>query len=229
MYNLALIGKNISHSKSGEMYKGLLGDKLSSYNLLDYECEVQIPTLDELFSKYDGISITSPYKRFFVAKLQLDSFALKVGAVNCIRKKKGMYEGTNTDYYACADLLREFFNQVSPSEVIILGDGVMSHLIQLILNELKKDFTIYSRKKTKDFSQLSFGDKFNQVFIINTCSRDYIFSGDVNKNIYFWDLNYNFLSHKLRLEEKCNYLDGLSLLELQARYATEFWSGNLKI
>ncbi len=60
-YKLALIGKNISHSKSPEIYNKLLNNQVE-YTLLDCDTVDAIPSLDELMKKFDGVSITSPYK-----------------------------------------------------------------------------------------------------------------------------------------------------------------------
>ena len=53
-YKLALIGKNIAHSKSPEVYKTLLDNNVE-YTLLDFISENEIPKLSELLKTFDGI------------------------------------------------------------------------------------------------------------------------------------------------------------------------------
>ena len=99
MISLALIGKGIQHSKSQKMYEELLLQKIN-YHLIDCYNEKEIPHLEELFSKYDGVSITSPYKTFFLNKLKLDNDVKKINAVNCIAKTDGDFRGFNNDLNA---------------------------------------------------------------------------------------------------------------------------------
>jgi len=65
MNKFALVGKDISHSRSPEMYRKLISSDVK-YDLLDYQSDLDIPTAVELLSKYDGINITSPYKKNFL-------------------------------------------------------------------------------------------------------------------------------------------------------------------
>jgi len=64
MISLALLGKNISHSKSREVYEELLAEKID-YKIYDCPSPSDIPSLDAFFKKHKGLSITSPYKKFF--------------------------------------------------------------------------------------------------------------------------------------------------------------------
>ncbi len=217
---LALIGKNISHSRSPEIYKTLLKENLSSYDLLDFESAAQIPSAINLLTKFDGINITSPYKTHFMNEVMLVDTPHNIPGINCLRRNENKCEGTNTDFLAIKDILISMKNDLADKEVQILGDGVMSKITELVLSDLKISYKILSRKKTKNFSQLTFADS----IIINTCSRDYVFSGNLGKNIIFWDYNYNFLPHQNTLPLKCEkYIDGNFLLELQASFAVKFF------
>ena len=113
---------------------------------------------------------------------------------------------------------------------MILGDGVMSKVSELVLGELRIPYQIASRKMTNNFHQLNCLDyfdhrKLSQKIIINTCSRDYVFSSSLTKEIIFWDYNYHFTPHEMSLPAKClEYVDGFNLLEQQAQHAIKFWS-----
>lgn len=218
---LALIGKNISHSRSPEVYKKILGDQLTEYKLLNYEDPSKIPTALELLSSFDGISITSPYKKHFLSVATLVDCPQNIPGINVMRLGNNKVEGTNTDFMAIKAFLVDWQSKLKEKEIIILGDGVMSQVTALALIDLNLSYKIYSRKKTKDFYRLSF----KNAFVINSCSRDYVFDGIIERNVIFWDYNYNFLPHQNTLPLKCEqYIDGYSLLESQAKYAVQFWS-----
>jgi shikimate dehydrogenase len=220
---LALIGKNISHSKSPEVYKEILGEKLQSYELLDYTEEILIPSLKEIFLKFDGVSITSPYKTHFLSEVNLVNCPVGVAGINAVRFFNNVYEGTNTDFIAIKVLLEGFKNILKDKKVVILGDGVMSKITEQALQVLGIEYNLFSRKQTTQFDQLIFENN----FIINTCSRDYTFLGNIRENVVFWDFNYNFLPHEKLIPTICSeYISGLSLLESQAKYAVLFWSGS---
>ena len=217
--NLALIGKNIQHSKSPEIYKKLLGEMLTTFDLLDYAEERDIPKALDLFNKYQGISITSPYKKYFLNEIRLHGCPKDIAGINCMRLNKGVVEATNTDFLAIKEILSGMQEALVNKKINILGDGVMSNVTALALKDLNISYEIFSRKKTENFHQLTFAD----VLLINSCSRDYVFHGNIKKNVIFWDYNYNFLPHQNTLPNICDqYIDGYSLLTTQAKFALEF-------
>lgn len=231
MIKLALVGKNISHSKSPEIYSQFLGEELI-YTLLDYQSPKEIPSAEKLLNQFDGISITSPYKEHFIREINLVEDAANLQAVNCLRKSQdNKIEGVNTDYLAVVVILNELFQLYGELEVLVLGDGVMSRVLQFALRQLKKKYNVISRKLNPKFSNINLPDFLdqNKILVINTCSREFVYSKELNKNIIFWDFNYNFSPHCDLFKDKCIYIDGLSLLTLQAEFAIQFWSINKKI
>jgi shikimate dehydrogenase len=220
---LALIGKKISHSQSPQVYRELLDDKLSSFDLLDYIDASTIPTAEKLFTQFDGISITSPYKQHFLSQVSLVNCPEGITGINCMRKSNNIIEATNTDYLGIRTMLVELYRENSSYSVAVLGDGVMSQITEIILKEFKIPYKIYSRKRTEHFDQLSFENS----IVINSCSRDFIFKGKICSNVIFWDYNYSFLPHQTSLPITCErYVDGLELLQKQAKYAIEFWDNS---
>jgi shikimate dehydrogenase len=217
--NLALIGKNIQHSKSPEIYKKLLGNELHIFDLLDFADETLIPKALELFQKYQGISITSPYKKYFLNEIRLLGCPKGIAGINCMRLNNGVVEATNTDFLAIKEILSGMQGALVNRKINILGDGVMSKVTELALIDLNLSYEIFSRKKTEKFDQLTFAN----VLLINSCSRDYVFKGNIKKNVIFWDYNYNFLPHQNTLPNICDqYIDGYSLLTTQAKFALDF-------
>jgi len=226
MIKLALIGKSIQHSKSQSMYERLLKTKIS-YDLLDYSRERDIPSLDSLFSKYEGISITSPYKPFFLDKINLSPGVSIVKAINCLAKNEKGYFGYNTDLLALEEIINNFYLKYKTIAFYILGSGVMARVVSHVCGKKSIPYKILSRKNYKGFENLNLINKVNsedKTIIVNCCSRNYVFNGEIEKDFIFWDLNYSFKPHKdIFKSMECEYLDGLELLNLQAKYALDIW------
>jgi shikimate dehydrogenase len=231
MHKLALIGKNIQHSRSPDIYKKLVGP-LIQYDLLDYQFTNEIPTAESLFKDYIGISITSPYKKHFLSQVHLSKMAQKLGAINCLVKRGEEILGENTDYLAIVEILSRYKNNYGNLAVIILGDGVMSEVTQIALSELNIDHKVYSRKSHPDLVGLNLQECFDRDFkfsgkpiIINTCAREFIYRGICPQNALFWDYNYEFAPHQEEIPKRVeSYVDGMEMLTIQAQLALVFWS-----
>lgn len=224
MHKLALVGKNIQHSKSQSIYEKLLLKKVE-YSLLDYDSDKEIPLAEELLGRFEGISITAPYKKHFLNELDSNESPIKI--INCLKKVKGKIIGTNTDYLACVEILNSFHKDKNINEYLILGDGAMADVIKNILEEKKLIYDQLSRSKHNLQKENINSLIKNNTLIINTCCREYKYSGIVSSNLYLWDLNYN-LDHNAQLfdNQPDRYIDGMGLLELQAKYALSFWNLN---
>ncbi|RLA64973.1 MAG: hypothetical protein DRQ88_10010 [Epsilonproteobacteria bacterium] len=225
MITLGLIGKNIKHSKSSEIYEALLNKKVK-YTIYDYPTTLEIPTLDKIFKENLGLSITSPYKRFFLDQVEI--VGPDLNAINCIKKSGETYLATNTDYFALSDMIDDFSKEFKELYFVILGDGVMSQVTSKLLENKQISFKSLSRKTTPNFKNLDIPEEIGavegQVIVVNSCSRDFSFNGRLSKDYLFWDYNYNFLPHQRSIPTKVlRYIDGLSLLKLQAKYAIKFW------
>ena len=226
MIHLALIGKSIQHSQSQSIYEKLLRKKIN-YDLLDYSSKDIIPSLDYLFSKYEGVSVTTPYKKFFLDKVKLSPGVSEVQAINCLSKNKDGYWGHNTDLLALEEIIEAHLLNFKTLGFYILGDGVMAKVVSYISEKKSIPYKLLARKNNENFSNLSLINKLNseeKTIIINCCSRDYVFNGEVEKKFTFWDLNYAHRAHKkLFFSKECQYIDGLGLLSLQAKYALDIW------
>jgi shikimate dehydrogenase len=225
MISLALLGKDILHSKSKEIYEELLAQKID-YKIYDCPSPLEIPTLAEIFKSRLGLSITSPYKRFYLDQVEISGPNLN--AINCIKKSGDKFLATNTDYLAIEEIVEDFSLKFKTLFFVILGDGVMSEITQNLLKIKCHPYQVFSRKLNSDFIGLDIPDKIGpahgQVIVVNTCSREFIFSGKLSPDYLFWDYNYNFLPHPEELPSKTlQYIDGLSMLRLQAKYAINFW------
>lgn len=221
---LGLIGKNISHSKSQQMYEEILNRPVD-YTLLDFDSENDIPTLKSLFEEdgFTGVSVTAPYKNFIFKNVKADRFASELEAVNCIKFFKGQLLGINTDFLATINILERYLEEFE--DIIILGSGAMYRTCSLALRHLEKNYTQYSRKKDGALEKLDLTKHPNSL-VINSCSREFNFIGEISEDTLFWDLNYSHQNNQSFLSEKCQYIDGIELLKLQAIYALEFWGIN---
>ncbi len=225
MIKLALIGKRIAHSLSPKLYKEFLGPVVH-YDLLDISSAALLPTIDSLRSEgYQGINITTPWKEHYLS-ISIPE-ALQWGAVNCIRITPTSAFATNTDATALLDLVPRIQQQTCAITWVVLGDGVLARMAMKILRELGISATNYARRKGDDLTQLNLPSLHTVTgtkIVINACSRDFNFTGKLDGTWVFWDFNYAHTHHAKTLPQVCSaYIDGLSLLETQARHAVKFW------
>ena len=218
---LALLGKNISHSKSQLMYEKIF-KRFIDYKLLDCENEKNIPSLDIIFETYQGLSITSPYKKYFLPYTKSSS---DFEAINCIKKQSKYFESTNTDFLAVSELVVKYEIKKHDT-VILLGSGSMANMMTGILNKNNIDFISLSRKSRNIQNIDNFVAKDSDTCIINCCSRDYRFKSlKLDSITTFWDFNYDFYPHEEYFSKSnVNYIDGFEMLMLQAKYAVSFWN-----
>lgn len=224
MFNLALIGEDLSHSKSKEVYKKILGESVN-YTYLEYSSAELIPNLTDLILDFDGISITSPYKSNVFHLVSTTSDIQRLKSVNCIALKNGVLKGTNTDYLACLEILKQYIKDGIES-VLVTGDGSMSIVIQRICYNLKLKYRITSRKIDR-FALLK-NNLSDYNLVINTCARSFDLSSiKYINNQKIWDLNYD-QSYFVRIKDRYGdlYTDGSELLYLQAKFACKYWEIN---
>jgi len=206
--NIALLGKDISHSKSPLLYREIYGKKLTSYDLLDLNLnEINI---GKLLNNYDALNITAPYKESFVYTVQtlIGSFE----SINTIWKKDNVIYGTNTDYPALKKIYRSQF--LKYKDVFILGDGAMAKMCLKLIPFAK----VLSRRN--GLLQNAKKHLKKDTLVINACSRNFDINELLRYDIFMWDLNYNV---DYSVNNFSQYMDGKSLLKTQAMIATDFW------
>jgi shikimate dehydrogenase len=228
---LALIGKGIAHSASPSIYKKLLGPQIQ-YDLLDIQDGTQLPLLRDLARSYDGINITSPFKKNYLSQLNfLSPEVHSLEAVNTILLKKNYFSGANTDYFAVETLLKKFKEDYPQSHLLLLGSGVMAKLTQFVCQKLSLEILQITRSTNPHMEHLDirpYHRMNSQLMVINACSREFSFKGKTTGDEIFWDYNYRFLPHQKTLPFFFKvYSDGQEMLNLQAEYAVKFWKENL--
>jgi shikimate dehydrogenase len=223
--NLALIGKNIGHSRSPELYRKYLSNP-HTYTLIDIQHDDQLPSLKELSEKFNGINITTPYKKSYLGQVELVEGLKGVESINCLRFENGKAIATNTDYFALEKLFDDYELHLKCSLRVVLGGGTMAELITKILRDRGMTYQQFTRGQhgsLNDLDYISLPEEHGQdLSIINCCSRDFVFSSPIPTGTFFWDLNYDLPAHR-SLATSCTYVDGFSLLEKQALLAIEHW------
>jgi shikimate dehydrogenase len=225
--SLGLLGKDISHTKSPEMYKKILEEDFD-YKLFDIASPILIPNLDKIFEVIDGLSITAPYKKHFINNCKISNAVKEIGAINCIKKHDDQYWGTNTDYEATGEIVRELLKS-SPKQVVVLGSGSMAKMLDVVFHDCCVFYKQICRQKDGPMENLDLKTIAPEnSLVINACARGFNFSGKVDQNSTFWDMNYSHQHNKSYLKDKCNYIDGLNLLYRQAYHAALFWGLDTK-
>ncbi len=226
MIKLGLLGANISHSRSKEMYESLIGDKVD-YKLIDIPLGEDVPDIKNYFGDMGlmGLSITYPYKKYFLEKVTIENDLIKsLAAINCIEKRGDDFFATNTDYLAALHLLTHNYLGMY-SHFILLGSGNMAQVFETAFKKLKVDFVSFNRRKDGDLNKLDYQSiiKSKKTLIINTCSRQFEFSPRERIDCGFWDMNYSFEPHQKLEQNGLVYHEGLDLLLEQAKFALKFW------
>lgn len=225
---LALLGHPIAHSQSPKLYREMLGTKLEFYDLIDVSSPEDVPSLQSLAARYDGLNITAPYKKHYLKQLTIRPESVKaLQSVNTLSFTAEGVIGTNTDSLAVRKILKEYKDDYGALDLIILGSGSMAQMTELIAQDLLISFKTFSRKAHGEIAQLDLSGHVqkSQTIVINTCSRDFIFEGKLNPRQIFWDYNYSFTPHETRIPQQVkSYQDGQRMLRLQAEEAIHFWN-----
>lgn len=127
-----LIGEKLSHSFSKEIHEALT----------DYVYEIRELTPDEVapFLKareFEGINVTIPYKEKVMPHLDhISEAALKIGAVNTVKKVDGKLYGDNTDFYGMREMILRSGIVIEGKKVLILGTGGTSKTSRAVAADL---------------------------------------------------------------------------------------------
>src|SRR5690606_24206781 len=130
----------------------------------------------------------SPYKKFYIQKCELTTFAKDVEAINCLFFKKDKWTATNTDYLACQELLENFHKEMKDKKILVYGSGPMAKVIKKILDENKLVYENLSRQNA-NFEKYMLSNV-SSFFVINCLSREVKLPLALDENDTVWDLNY---------------------------------------
>ena len=238
-----LLGKNISYSFSKKYFT----NKFNEENRFNCKYEnYDINSIEEFkkiilnFPRPNGLNVTIPYKKSIIKFLDdLSEEAAEIKAVNTIVfDPSGKIIGHNTDHFGFKKALFEKIHS-KPKRALILGSGGASGAIAYVMNKIKCDFHIVSRKPKNN--QLSYESLSKELIkeidlIINTTpvgtypkiNESPPFPYDfLNSSHFLFDLIYNpeetqFLKEgKLRNAQTCN---GYNMLVYQAEESWSLWN-----
>lgn len=201
--------------------------------------------LDHLLQNKDtcGLNITIPFKEAVLKKIDhLDSHSIKIGAVNCLTRKKDIWFGNNTDWLGFLASISDKSKKIKKDTAIVIGYGGAAKAIiyglgfsgfkkiKIFNRTFKKIEKISDNKKVEVFELNELMDHiYNSSIIVNTTPTDVI-SGlkkieDQNmplvSDIVYAPKETNFLSHF----PKSSRIYGISMLLYQAVPCFEKWFG----
>lgn len=235
-----LLGKSLQHSFSknffeSEWKKNKIYNK--SYDLLEFE---DVSELQKFLSSntllYQGLNVTVPYKIVVFNFLKdFSSEAKDIGAVNCLKFDGNNWKGHNTDGPAFLKTILDLKSKIK--RTLILGNGGASKAVQWALHQLSLEFDIVNRNRVLNYENLIEHWNKDWNFIIQTTPIGMfphinqclpIPFEKFNSDTIAYDLIYNPIETKFLIESRkygAMTMNGLQMLEEQARLSYSFWTG----
>ena len=189
----------------------------------------------------EGLNVTIPYKKEVIAFLQHSSPVVEsIKACNCIRKFNNELYGYNTDVIGFEKSLLPFL-QPYHTHALILGTGGASAAVQWVLEKLKIQFQVVSRKGNANltYDQLSASVIESHTLIINTSPLGMfpnvneappIAYDAITAQHHLYDLVYNpteTLFMKNGLAKGATVQNGLAMLHIQAEESWAIWNAKM--
>ncbi len=167
MIRLGVVGEDVSRSSSPAIHAFLMRRRFLKE--LVYE-KVSIPPEDfhkrigEVFSRFDGLNITVPYKEAVLPHLKEQrGVAETLGSVNTVLT--GGRIGYNTDYHGFMYMLADAGVDVKERSALVLGAGGAGRSVVKALSDLGAEVFVYE----KDLSRLQ---KFHaRLPVFTPCER----------------------------------------------------------
>lgn len=228
MLKLGLIGKNVKYSYSKDIFEYLF-----AYAGIDATYDlISTDTIDiELLKSYDGLNVTIPYKQEVLKMMnRMDKVT-----INTIKKQADTLELFNTDLDGFVYTLNKLIKDSPISNVIILGTGAMSQMIENYFIDRNATVYVVSRNACET-RYISYQDIlcYSADLIINTtpCGMfPNLYDTPIDKVIfnnvrYAIDLAYKPFTTQFLWDAKqagvaCH--NGLDMLIVQALSAFEIW------
>lgn len=150
-----LIGKSLSHS-----YSKIIHEEISP---IEYKL-IELDSIHDFFTakEFSAVNVTIPYKTKVIPYLDhIDSLALEIGNVNTVVNVNSKLYGYNTDYYGLTRSLQKNSVSLKNKNILILGNGSTSRLIEIISHHSKASSITVLARKPKD-TQIHFTDSFDK-------------------------------------------------------------------
>lgn len=224
-----LIGKTLKHS-----YSKIIHEKFGGYEYGLYE--VAPSNLEDFVcgGNLKGFNVTIPYKKDVIPFLdQIDKSAKLIGAVNTVIKRGGKLFGYNTDFKGMLYMLSKAGVCVKGKKVMILGTGGTGNTARAVCEYLgAREIVIVSRSGKINYD--NYKEHCDSEVVINTTPvgmypdnySSPISLGCFNNLLGVADVIYNPCLTNLLYQAKergVNYVNGLTMLVAQAKYAMELF------
>ena len=253
MRQFGLIGYPLSHSFSQKFFT----EKFLQENIVNAKYDnFPIPSMESFAGLWkenpnlEGLNVTIPYKKEVIPFLQHSSAVVQeINACNCIRKFNGELYGYNTDVIGFEKSLLPFL-QPHHTHALILGTGGAAAAVQWVLEKLKIQFQIVSRKGNAieannemkaylSYDQLAASVIESHTLIINTSplgmypntneAPPIAYEG-ITAQHHLYDLVYNpieTLFMKNGLAKGATVQNGLAMLHIQAEESWAIWNAKM--
>jgi len=136
----AIIGKDISYSKSPFLYKTYFKDNNidGSYEVLDFKTEEDLKEFIESdkIKDYDFLNVTQPYKGVFLNYIKNDDVIVnETLSVNMVVIKDSLLIGYNTDAEGFYNYYFDKLVGCSVSEILLIGTGAMARTAKVYIQQ----------------------------------------------------------------------------------------------
>lgn len=244
MKRFGIIGHPLTHSFSPAYFEKKFREEALSdhrYEAHDLNDIKRLPELLETLGKdLIGLNVTIPYKEKVLDYLAgIDQLAMRIGAVNTLKRTSSGWIGFNTDHYGFSKSLAPLLKQ-HHERALVLGTGGASKSVCIALDDLGIDWLQVSRNpeglKQVAYSELNKEALHHFPLIINTTPLgtapnvdecpDIPYSLLSERNLLY-DLVYNpsetrFM--RLGAEKGATVTNGFHMLVLQAEKAWSIWN-----
>ena len=253
MRQFGLIGYPLSHSFSQKFFT----EKFLQENIVNAKYDnfpiASIESFAGLWKEnpnLEGLNVTIPYKKEVIPFLDHSSAVVQeINACNCIRKFNNELYGYNTDVIGFEKSLLPFLKP-HHTQALILGTGGASAAVQWVLQKLKIQFQIVSRKGNAieannemkaylSYDQLAASVIESHTLIINTSplgmypntneAPPIAYEG-ITAQHHLYDLVYNpieTLFMKNGLAKGATVQNGLAMLHIQAEESWAIWNAKM--
>ena len=253
MRQFGLIGYPLSHSFSQKFFT----EKFLQENIVNAKYDnFPIPSIESFAGLWkenpnlEGLNVTIPYKKEVIPFLQHSSAVVQeINACNCIRKFNNELYGYNTDVIGFEKSLLPFLKP-HHTHALILGTGGAAAAVQWVLEKLKIQFQIVSRKGNAieannemkaylSYDQLAASVIESHTLIINTSplgmypntneAPPIAYEG-ITAQHHLYDLVYNpieTLFMQKGLEKGATVQNGLAMLHIQAEESWAIWNAKM--
>ena len=253
MRQFGLIGYPLSHSFSQKFFT----EKFLQENIVNAKYDnFPIPSIESFAGLWkenpnlEGLNVTIPYKKEVIPFLDHSSAVVQeIHACNCIRKFNNELYGYNTDVIGFEKSLLPFLKP-HHTQALILGTGGAAAAVQWVLEKLKIQFQIVSRKGNAieannemkaylSYDQLAASVIESHTLIINTSplgmypntneAPPIAYEG-ITAQHHLYDLVYNpieTLFMKNGLAKGATVQNGLAMLHIQAEESWAIWNAKI--